>query len=156
MAATTASVVYATQVVHVGSGAALAAGSINVSTDVSTALSSTNLLRYPLADVQLMISHTASLSSLSTALYLYRRDMNVDGTGDEPLPNTVTSTLYKSKLVGVFAAQALGSANTSIQYMQLTDVPLADQCEFYIENATNAAILAGWTLKVLPKTDSFA
>ncbi len=153
MAATTASVVYSTQITHVGSGTSLAAAAMMPSSDTSTALSSTNLGRYPLADIALMFKHTASLSSASNTINLYRRDLNVDGTGDENIPLVDTTNYYKAKLAGVFVAKAAASNSDSItQYCQVTDVTLSDQCEFYIENSTNASILAGWTLKVTPKS----
>jgi hypothetical protein len=145
-----------TQIVHIGSGASLAAGAISGTADISTALTSTNLALYPRADVQLLVRHTTSMSSASQAIYLYRRDLNFDSTNDEPIPNTATNTLYKAKFMGAFIAQpASVTSNSHSSAMQVTDVPLPGncQCEFYIENGTNANILAGWTLKVLPKTD---
>ena len=145
-----------TQLVHIGSGTSLAANAINPSSDVSVALTSTNLAMYPRADVQLYIQNTTSMSSASQAIFLYRRDLNFDGTNYEPVPVTATNTLYKAKFMGAFIAQpASVTSNSHSSAMQIVDVPLPGncQCEFYIENATNASILAGWTLKVLPKTD---
>jgi len=158
MAATTASTVFASAALaHIGSGTSLAANVINPSSDISVALASSNLLRYPEADVTLFFNHTASMSPASTSIALYRRDINVDGTGDENTPNTVAATLYKAKFMGVFQAQPYSATSASYaQYAQLTNVPLADQCEFYIENLTNTSILAGWTLKVLPKSTALA
>jgi len=145
-----------TQIVHVGSGTSLAANAFMPSSDVSTALTSTNLALYPRADIQLFIKHTATMSSASQSVYLYRRDLNFDGTGDEPVPNSATNTLYKAKFIGAFTAQPQSAtSNSHSSYMQIVDVPLPGncECEFYIENGTNTSILAGWTLKVLPKTD---
>ena len=145
-----------TQIVHIGSGTSLAANAFMPSTDVSVALTSTNLALYPRADVALYVQHTATMSSASQAIYLYRRDLNFDGTGDEPVPNSATATLYKAKFMGAFIAQPQSAtSNSHSSYMQVTDVPLPGnaQCEFYIENGTNTSILAGWTLKVTPKTD---
>ena len=158
MAATTASTVYASAALtHIGSGASLATLTISGSADVSTALSSANLLRYPEADVTLFFNHTATMNPASTSIALYRRDINVDGTGDEPIPNTVAATLYKAKFMGTFQVQPYSATSASYaQYAQLLNVPLADQCEFYIENLTNTSILAGWTLKVLPKSTALA
>lgn len=144
-----------TQIVHIGSGTSLAANAISPSSDVSTALTSTNLATYPLADVQLYVQHTTSMSSASAAIYLYRRDLNFDGTNDEPIPSSATNALYKAKFMGAFIAQPQSvTSNSHSLAMQITDVPLPGncQCEFYVENGTNAAILAGWTLKVIPKT----
>jgi len=157
MAATTASVVYSSQITHIGSGTSLASAAINPSSDVSTALASTNLGRYPLADIQLTFTHTATMSPNSVIIVLYRRDLNFDGTNDEPIPTASAATLYKAKYMGAFIAQPFSATSASYtQSMQLTDVPIADQCEFYLENQTNCAILAGWSLKVLPKTVAFA
>lgn len=152
--ATTRSTVYSTQVTHIGSGAAMAAAAMSLSTDISTALSSTNLGRYSLADVQLMVSNTGSVSSASNYIVLYRRDLNFDGTNDDPIPATATSAAWSNKLVGVFVVPPWTVASTT--YLQLTDIPLSDQCEFYIENKTNTGIGLGWSLKVLPKSDAFA
>lgn len=154
MATATTKVLYSTAAItHIGAGGALAAGAISAESVTSTALGSTNLGLYPRADLILTASHTTSLSSASNIVALYRRDMNIDGTADENVPQTATGTLYKGKFVGAFLAQAKPTSNTNVQYMQITDVPLAKECEFYIENLTNAAFTE-WTLKVLPKTDS--
>jgi len=152
MAATNRSIVYSTQVTHIGSGASLAAGAVSASTDVSTALASTNMGRYPLADIVLMIAPTASIASTSTNLFLYRRDLNIDGTSDENIPGT--SNL--NKLVGAFTAKASTTVSTT-QFMQISDITLPGcDCEFYVENQLGVNVPAGWTLKVTPKTDSFA
>lgn len=158
MADASVKTVYSTAAItHVGSGEQLTAGAMMASSATSVALSSTNMGRYPRADIVLTYSHTTSMSSASAATYLYRRDMNVDGTGDEPYPETATNVLYKNKFMGAFIAKPQSAtSNSHVQYLQLTDVPLSDNCEFYIENGTNATILAGWTLKVLPKTDTGA
>lgn len=141
-----------TQITHIGSGTSLASGgTINPSSDVSTALSFTgNLNRYPRCDVALMITATASIASTSTNVYLYRRDLNIDSTNDETAPGSSN----KQKFMGAFQVQAATTANTT-HYCQITDVPLpgAGDCEFYIENALGVNIPIGWTLKVTPKTD---
>ncbi len=153
MAATNRSTVFSTQITHIGSGASMATATMSVSTDISTALSSTNLGRYAYADIQLMVSSTGSVSSASNTILLYRRDLNFDSTNDDPVPSTATSSAWSNKLVGAFVVPPFSVASTT--YLQVTDIPLADQCEFYIENKLNTAIGAGWTLKVLPKTDSY-
>jgi len=151
MADPTTKVTTSTQVVHIGSGTSLAAGAINPSSDISVALAGTgNLGRYPRCDVALMIAPTASIASTSTNLYLYRRDINIDGTADEDVP----ATSNKQKYMGAFQASATTTANTT-HYMQLVDVPLpgAGDCEFYVENALGVNVPIGWTLKVTPKSD---
>lgn len=150
---TSLSIVYSTQITHIGSGTSLAANAMSPSSDVSTALSSTNLARYPLADLALFISNTGSVSSNSNTILVYRRDLNIDGTNDEPVPSTATSAAYRPHMVGVITIPPFSVASTSYHSIE---VPLSDQCEFYIENKLNTAIAVGWTLKVTPKTDSFA
>lgn len=153
MAATTTSIVYSTQVVHIGSGASLAPAGVNVSTDISTALAgSGNLGRYPRADVALMIAPTASIASASTALYLYRRDLNFDGTSDAPLPGVSN----KNILCGLFICSAATTVSTT-HFLLAADVPLpGGDCEFYVENGLGVNVPVGWTLKVTPKSDAFA
>lgn len=151
MADASVKVTTSTQVTHIGSGTSLAAGAVNPSSDVSVALAGTgNLGRYPRCDVALMIAPTASIASASTNIYLYRRDLNVDGASDEPVP----ATSNKQKFMGAFQASATTTASTT-HYMQITDVPLpgAGDCEFYIENGLGVNIPVGWKLKVTPKTD---
>lgn len=151
---TTRSTTYSTQITHVGNGGALAAGAMSAASDVSTALSSTNLARYAYCDLQLFCSATTSVSSLSNTILCYRRDINFDSTNDELVPSTVASIAYRQKLIGAFTVAPWTAASTG--YFQLCDVPLADECEFYIENTLSAGIAAGWTLKVRPKSDQYA
>ena len=110
------------------------------------------LARYDAADVVLMITCTASIAATSTNIELYRRDLNSDGTADTKIPDA--SNL--NKLVAVFKVPAATTVSTT-NYMVEQDVPLSGgDCEFYLKNALGVNVLAGWTLKVTPKTDSFA
>ncbi len=153
--ATIRSVTYSTQITHIGSGASMAAGVMSASTDVSTALSSTNLARYDRADLAIQVSATASINSASSSFVVYRRDMNFNGSSDEPVPGTATASTWRPHLVGVVVLP-FGSNASGVYDSLVTDVPLTDQCEFYIENTLNTAIAAGWTIKVTPKSDAFA
>jgi hypothetical protein len=140
-----------TQITHIGSGASMAASGFSGSADISTALSfSGNLANYPRANVALMITATASIASTSAYLYLYRRDINIDGTSDETAPGASNA----NKFMGAFALNAATTASTT-HYSQITDVPLpgGGDCEFYVQNGLGVNVLAGWTLKVTPKTD---
>lgn len=152
MADASTKIVRGAQVTHIGSGTSLAAGAINPASDVSVALSGTgNLSSYPRCDVTLMIAPTASIASTSTNLYLYRRDLNIDGTNDADTP----ATSNKSVFVGAFTASATTTASTT-HYLQITDIPLpgAADCEFYLENGLGVNVPIGWTLKITPKTDA--
>ena len=155
MASTTASIVFSSQITHIGSGASMAAAALSGSGDISTALvGSGNLARYPLADAELTYSRTANQGSVSNWITLYRRDINSGGgTVDDPIPQTTGSIDYRQKYVGTFIAQS--NSATSAQTITLTcrDIPLTgDDCEFYLENSTGINMLAGWTLKITPKT----
>ena len=149
MAATTTSIVYSTQVTHIGSGASIAAAGYSGSADVSVALVGTgNLARYPLADVSLFVAPTASIALASNQILLFRRDLNHDGTNDDPIPGASN----EQKFMGAFQCSATTTASTS-HYLQLTDVTLpGGDCEFYLKNTLGVNIPAGWTLKVTPKT----
>ena len=151
MADASVKVTTSTQITHIGSGASMAAGALSASADISTALAGTgNLARYPRADVTLMIAPTASIAAASTNLYLYRRDLNIDGTNDAPIPGVSNKFRY----VGLFQASAATTVSTT-QYLEAKDVSLGapGDCEFYIENGLGVNVPAGWTLKVTPKTD---
>ena len=150
MADASAKITTSTQITHIGSGTSLAAAAINPSSDVSTALSGTgNLARYPRCDIAIMIAPTASIASTSTGLYVYRRDLNFDGTNDETAPGSSN----KRKYVGGATVNAATTASTT-HYVDIVDVPLAGgDCEFYLENGLGVNIPAGWTMKITPKTD---
>jgi hypothetical protein len=153
MTATNRSIAFSSEITHVGSGASIAAAGISGGGDISTALvGSGNLARYDACDVALMLTATASIAAASTNIELYRRDLNFDGTNDAVVPGA--SNLQK--LVGVFQLPAATTASTT-HYVQCNNVRLSGgDCEFYIKNATAVNVLAGWTLKVTPKTDSYA
>jgi len=143
-----------TQIVHIGSGTSLAAGAYSPASDVSTALSSTNTIKYPRADITLMIAPTAAVTSASQQVYLWRRDLNIDSTNDDPVPTASN----QAKLVGNFTIPYATTASTT-HYVHAVDVPLpgdsagAGACEFFISNGLAVNIPIGWTLKVSPKTD---
>ena len=151
MADASIKVTTSTQITHIGSGALIAAGAFSGSADISTALSGTgNMARYPRADVALMIAATQSIATTSQTIYLYRRDLNFDGTNDQGIPGTSN----RAKFVGAFTVPAATTASTT-NYMVITDVDVGapNDVEFYIENGLGVNVLAGWTLKVTPKTD---
>jgi hypothetical protein len=144
------------QITHIGNGSSVAAGAMSASTDTSTALTTTNMNGWPFCDLQLTVSCSTSISSASNYIVVHRRDIDVDGTNDEPVPATATTTLW-NKPVGVFPIQATSTSVASKTY-NICDVPLpaTGKCEFYLENKLNVAMAAGWLLKVIPKTYSLA
>lgn len=144
-------VVRGSEIVHVGSGNSLTPGAFGPSS-FSTALSGTgNLSNYPRCDVTLFVVPTSSIASQSATVALYRRDINIDGTNDETVPDASN----RNKFMGAFNLK-FGTTVTTTHYVQMTDVPLPGRgdCEFYISNDLNCNIPAGWTLKITPKTDA--
>lgn len=139
-----------TQVTHVSSGASVAAGAMSLSTDISGTVSSTQTASFPMADVVLTGTFGASVSSASNFVVLYRRDLNIDGTADAPIPGTAAPA-YSSRAIGHFSIPPFTASSGGSFIAAEVPISHGDQ-EFYIENKTNATLNAGWTVKVLPKT----
>jgi len=139
---------YSTQVTAISGTANVAAAGFNGSAEV-VAMNSANHYNMPLADGALFISLSTSVSSASNFVNLYRRDINIDGTGDSPLPQSAAPA-YSNLFVGAFLVPPFTATSTA--YLALTDIPLTLDCEFYIENKTNATIVQPFTLKLKPKT----
>lgn len=137
---------YASQVTLESSGAS-AASNVFVQAD-DTTLASGNHSNYPWADFVLKtVGHGAAVGSNGT-INLYRQDLNMDGTaGDAAAPASTNPVIF----VGAFRVPD-AQASTATTYYSLTDVPLAADCAFWIENKTNQNLNAGWTLKVTPKS----
>lgn len=133
------------------STATVAVGDVSGTASVVAALSSTNHSNYPLGIAELSFTGTNSISSASATINLYRRDMNVNGTADNPVLQTATASYYMGGYVGSFTAQAVTSA-TATQDLTINDISLSPECEFYIENKLNIPVGANWVLKITPKT----
>lgn len=148
MADATTKVTTSTQIVHIGSGASISSGGFSGSGDISTALARTgNLGAYPMCDIAVKVQGTASVASTSQNLYLYRRDLNFDGTSDETVPGSSN----RQQFMGTRQVPA-GTATSWTHYVNFTNVPLpaSADCEFYLESGLGVNITAGWTLKVTP------
>lgn len=139
---------YSTQMTAISGTANVAAAGFSVPAE-ATSLSSTNHFDYPAADAVLYASFSTSVSSASNYVQLYRRELNIDSTNDAPQPQSAAPA-YSNTYVGAFIIPPFTA--TSAGYFAMPDVPLAEQCEFYIENKTNATIISGYTVKLRPKT----
>lgn len=151
MADASTKVFHGASILHVGSGATMAATSI-CAASISTALGSANLSQYPRCDLVLTYAPASSTSSTAMTIPVYRRDIDVGGisTADDAAP----AVLNSNKFVGLF--QVPNSVSTGTMTMTLIDVPLPGGnagCEFYLQNSLTNTIPAGWTLTVIPKTD---
>ena len=135
--------VYATTINHIVDGPSLAATVFSAASDVDTALSSTNTLDYPVADIVLTVTF-ASAPTVLGQINLYRQSLNIVSTNDEPEPDTT----YTHKFVGSFTVDAV----TSAQYLEIAGVPLSKECNFIIENDTDQTSSANFDLDVKPWT----
>jgi hypothetical protein len=144
---------YGTQRTVISGTANLASNGFNGSAECSnTPYNSALHSNYPLADAVLFASFSTSVSSASNVVNLYRRDLNIDGANNAPQPQSA-SPAYSNTWVGAFVIPPFTAASSG--YFPLNDVPLSAQCEFYIEDATNATILgtaSSYTVKLTPKT----
>lgn len=140
---------YSTQIVAASDTNTVPAGSFSVAS-ASVALTSANHFNYPMGDFSLFHSATASVSSASNTVLLFRRDINIDSTNDGPVPITSTISPYSNTFVGAFTVPAYTGATSS--YISLTDIPITKECEFYLQNSTSQPIAANWVLKFTPKT----
>jgi len=130
---------YASQVTLEASGASAASDAFVAADDAT--LSSTNHSDYPVADFVLKCDLGGAPSNAT--VNLYRCDQNIDGTNDAVAP----SSSFPHVLVGVVAIPASTAA-----YYPFPNVPLSQECKFYLENKTGQTLSAGWTLKATPKT----
>ena len=135
---------YATPVVLEASGGSAASNAFVAADD--TTLGSANHSNFPWADFALTGVVATTVGS-NGSINLYRHDKLVDGTNNSIVPGTANPTLF----VGSFRVPD-AQASTSTMYLNVTDVPLAANCGFYIENKTNQTLNAGWKLRVVPKT----
>lgn len=81
----------------------------------------------------------------NTVLALCARPLQLDGTNDAEVPETTRPT----RLLGYFT---VNNVNT-LQVMDLVALDLPRKAEYYIHNAgTGQALMAGWQLRVTPRT----
>jgi len=142
---------YTSQFNAASDSATVAVGAFNASSTIVSSLTATNHNDWPLADVTLTFSGTNSVSSASNFIVLYRRDINVNGTADAPVPSTAAPA-YSHAPVGQFLCPLYTASFSDAVNLQCVDVPISKECEFYVENRLNIPLGAGWTLKVVPKT----
>jgi hypothetical protein len=134
---------YATQVVlNIGANTAQV-NSTAFSAAPDASLAAANHFNYPWADFVLTATFASAVGA-GALVYLYRRDIDIDGTADAAVP----SANLRSILVGKFDIPNTASSGS----FPLPNVPLSAKCEFYLENVSGQNMSAGWTLKATPKT----
>ena len=130
---------FGTQTTVVSDSSAIADTAFNAGT--ITALTQTDFC--PFGDAVLAVQMAVAPTD-GAAIHLYRRDLNIDGTNDAPVPDAN----FKSNCIGSFALDLVASA----QYLPLDGIPLTVDQEFYIENDTGQATTGTTVLKITPKT----
>jgi hypothetical protein len=139
-----AKIIYGTSIAHVDAGASISNGAMSALSDVDVTLTQSQTLDYPLANLVLEFTPSASTTQGDT-IDVYRRDMDIKSTNDAPIPSTTFRSIY----VGSF----LTPVTSQIVRLELPGVPLVQACEFYIfNNLTTVSINSGWDLDVIPYT----
>jgi hypothetical protein len=139
-----AKIIYGTPIAHVDAGASISNGAMSALGDIDITLTQSQTLDYPLANLVLEFTPSASTTEGDT-IDVYRRDMDIKSSNDAPVP----STTFKSIYVGSF----LVPVTSQISRLELPGVPLVQACEFYLfNNLTTVSISAGWDLDVKPYT----
>ena len=133
---------YAAQVTLEASGASAASDAFVAADD--TGLTSANHSHFPDADFVLTCAFGAAVAA-GVYVALYRRDLDIDGTNDAPVP----SASCPHEFVGSFRIPSGASASASYP---CPDVPLTQNCQFYVQNKTAQNLSVGWVLKATPKT----
>lgn len=124
-------------------GAMIGTGLVVQANDATYNLAS-DAANYP--DAQFVLSASfASAPTKGGILALYARPLNIDGTSDAEVPDASLPVWF----VGNFFLNNV----TTTQNMALLAFDLPDEAEYYIHNVSAAQnVLAGWTLKVQPRT----
>lgn len=127
-----------TQATVISDSSAIANGAFNAGTVTALVQTDNTWLGNAVLDVTL-----ASVPAAGAEFYLYRRDMNIDGTNDASVPDAN----FKSTLVGSFKLDLVSTQ----QFVHYTGVPLEVDQEFYIENDTGVSTTGTTVVKITPK-----
>lgn len=132
--------------ISVASTASVADGSKSVAGDVDSTWSNTD--DAPIATYVLEATF-ATAPDTRSAVSLFARLLDFEGTNDMPIPDTNYDGIY----LGAFVLDNV----TTAQYLVLPDAPIpsaetSQVIEFYIQNDGGQTLSAGWDLWLTPKT----
>lgn len=85
-----------------------------------------------------------TLSTTGKAVYLYRRDKNIDGANHASVPGVNFESIY----IGLFRLNAIATR----QFISLPAIPIADDAEYYIKNGTGLPTSGTTVVKLTPWT----
>lgn len=128
-----------------GGTAAVTDNSFSITADI---VQFTNFDDAPLASVTAFFDWNTTSPNANTVINLYARLMNTDGTNDADVPDANFQHIY----VGGFPINDVLTNQFITIDIPLPNTKTSQIYEFYIENKTGQTLVAGWTLKVTPKT----
>jgi len=88
----------------------------------------------------------------TNGIQLFARLMNIDGTSDEPTPDSNWENHYLGTFPTDAGLAALTDHVLSLGHdVELPNMYTSQVYEFYIKNDCGVQMTAGWTLKITPK-----
>ena len=104
------------------------------------------------AEIQLILMFQHAAGSISGAINIHVRPIEVDGTNDTPIPTTADQLGYAGSFV-LDASQATATDTFYTAKIPLTPFSTKSQqkYEFYLLNDSGQTMSAGWDLDGVPK-----
>lgn len=141
---------YGTEVTLEESGASTADGVFTAADDANLLATDQELAAssgeyYDRLRLRLTTVDTTVNPDIGGTVDLYARVMNIEGTGDAPVPNAN----YRQKFVASFPIDDDQALTQHVERHAANPFPGQEQ-EYYIENAIGQTISAGWNLRVTP------
>ncbi len=125
------------------SGNSIANNTLELANDASYSIAADGANAPDAEFVLALIFATAPTEGASIGLYA--RELDVDGTGDEEVPETT----FKPHFIGSFPVNNV----TTAQYIKLLAQDVPRVADYYLfNNGTGQTVSANWTLKVTPRT----
>ena len=128
-----------------GGTASLAADAFSVVGDV-VAGNYTNSLNAEQASMVIFFDWNTTPPDANSSVNLYARLMDIDGTGDQDIPDAN----FQQEYLGSFATNNVITNQFKALRIALPNAGDSQVYQFYIENKTGETIIAGWTLKIDP------
>jgi len=116
---------------------------LNAAFNAGTVTAVTPTDKVPLADAVLDIT-LAIAPVAGKSIHLYRRDLNISGVNDATVPDANFKNIY----VGSFPLDLVATQ----QFISLTDIPLSQDQEFYLENDSGQSTSGTTVLTITAKS----
>jgi hypothetical protein len=125
------------------SSGAVSNGAFSVAGDLSTFTNTDDAIS---ASVTLLANFSVAPTA-STALNLFLRLLNVEGTNNNPVPDAN----FQHNYVGNFPLNDTSGAQYITLDINLPNSKTSQEYEFYIQNESGQTLIAGWDVYVTPK-----